>query len=45
MKIPGFVLWLLLAVVAVAVPLACGSTSTGTDGAPEQAPVDMTSAG
>jgi hypothetical protein len=44
-KIPAFVMWLVLAVAAVAIPLACSSSNDATDGATEKAAVDMTSAG
>jgi hypothetical protein len=50
-KIPALAFWLVLAVAAVAVPIACSSSSTSNDGAPgadtqsEHAPVDMTSSG
>jgi hypothetical protein len=32
-RIPGFVLWALLAVAVGIVPLACGSSTSGTDAA------------
>jgi hypothetical protein len=44
-KIPTFVVWLVLAVAAVAIPLACSSSNDATDAASERASVDMTSAG
>jgi hypothetical protein len=45
-KIPAFALWLVLAVVTVAIPLACSSSSTDTiDAAPDKAADVMTSSG
>jgi hypothetical protein len=45
-KIPSFAVWLILAVVAITVPLACGSsTDDNTDGHSDRAAVDMTSPG
>ena len=45
-KIPTLAVWLILAVAAIAVPVACSSSDdTATDGSSEKAPVDMTSAG
>jgi hypothetical protein len=45
-KIPTLAVWFILAVAAITVPLACGSTGgDSNDGNSEKAPVDMTSAG
>lgn len=45
-KIPTFAVWFILAVIATAVPIACGSTSSdNNDGPSDKAPSDMTSAG
>jgi len=44
-KIPAVVFLFVLAVAAVAVPLACSSTSSSNDAATEKAAVDMTGTG
>ncbi len=44
-KIPTLAIWLFLAVVVIAVPLACSSSSDSPDGNSEKSAVDMTSAG
>jgi hypothetical protein len=43
MKIPSFVLWLVLAVAAVAIPLACSDSSNPANDS--SISVDVTSAG
>jgi hypothetical protein len=44
-KIPTLAIWLFLAVVVVAVPLACSSSSDTPDANSEKSSADMTSAG
>jgi hypothetical protein len=44
-KIPTLAMWLFLAVVVIAVPLACSSSSDSPDANSDKVAADMTSAG